>query len=517
MKDKSKLIIKAVISCFSLFGAVFALAAYIVWKYDLAIGYGFLFTIAVVGLQFLLSPAITEFFFKIKFRNEEDFLDENISAFISKTCQDINMPRPKIGIIDDGNPNAFTYGHVPSNARVVVTRGLLDLLDEDELKSVIAHEIGHIKNYDFMVMTFVSMIPMLAYMIYIKTKSQKGNIGFFISMGAYLVYILSGFASLAFSRVREYYADSFAMDCMKSSGPLKSALIKITYGTQSIQKSDRLKESCMAFSGGATNEGFVLSIYKSEDELETRLMKWDVNCIWAKWLELNSTHPLTAKRIAALEGQMDLEERISVNQVLRFAVDVLVNYSHYIWMAFLFLVWLGPNDGSTLDRFTFGFFDLFEKGFDAPFISISLGVLMLLRLMYKSPEGYKEASIRQVLERDDASPVRGIPVLLRGRVIGRGIPGYFLSEDLVLDDGTGIMLLDYNQPFGAADAFFALFESDEVQDKEVVVKGWYRRSTKPYLEIRTLTVEGEDYSPFMIPMIRLFAFMFIGYGLLIMF
>ncbi|WP_338078437.1 M48 family metalloprotease [Clostridium tetanomorphum] len=62
--------------------------------------------------------------------------------------------------------NAFTYGHIPKNARLVVTTGILDILNEEEQKAVIAHELGHIKHYDFIVMMIVSLIPMILYDIY---------------------------------------------------------------------------------------------------------------------------------------------------------------------------------------------------------------------------------------------------------------------------------------------------------------------------------------------------------------
>ncbi|NIO19186.1 MAG: M48 family metalloprotease, partial [Candidatus Aenigmarchaeota archaeon] len=76
------------------------------------------------------------------------------------------MKNPRMGVIYDGAPNAFTYGHTPNNARVVLTRGLMDLLNEDEVKGVVAHEIGHAKHWDMLIMTAAQLVPLILYYIY---------------------------------------------------------------------------------------------------------------------------------------------------------------------------------------------------------------------------------------------------------------------------------------------------------------------------------------------------------------
>ena len=73
----------------------------------------------------------------------DENLPEYLDIFIRESCEKHNMQYPRIGFIDDGSPNAFTYGRTKNDARVVITRGILDLLTEDEVKAVVAHELGH--------------------------------------------------------------------------------------------------------------------------------------------------------------------------------------------------------------------------------------------------------------------------------------------------------------------------------------------------------------------------------------
>ena len=108
----------------------------------------------VLFIQFLISPFLTDltqrWFYKTRFGAE---IPAYLQEFIEQVCQEQHMKYPKIGLIDDGAPNAFTYGHMKNNARIVLTRGVFDLLTEDEVKAVTAHELGHAVHYDMLLMT----------------------------------------------------------------------------------------------------------------------------------------------------------------------------------------------------------------------------------------------------------------------------------------------------------------------------------------------------------------------------
>src|SRR5690606_12275705 len=121
-------------------------------------------------------------------------------------------------IIPDRNPTAFTYGLLRSNARIVLTAGLFEFLNEDEARSVVAHELGHIVNRDFLVMTIAGLLVQILYVIYSSlmrrqnsgARSRDKNNAVFIALAAYAMYLLGTYILLYLSRTREYLADAFA-------------------------------------------------------------------------------------------------------------------------------------------------------------------------------------------------------------------------------------------------------------------------------------------------------------------
>jgi Zn-dependent protease with chaperone function len=145
---------------------------------------------------------------------------------------------PRIGVIRSDSPNAFTFGQFPGDARVVVTTGLIRILDTEETNAVLAHEMGHLEHWDFVVMTVAALAPMLLYQLYrasLRVNQSGGggdnqNKAPFVAEISYLCYLLSQFLVLLLSRTREYYADRYAARVTRTPNALASALVKIVYG-----------------------------------------------------------------------------------------------------------------------------------------------------------------------------------------------------------------------------------------------------------------------------------------------
>jgi heat shock protein HtpX len=149
------------------------------------------------------------------------------------------LPMPKVYIIDDPAPNAFATGRDPNHAVVCATTGLLDMMTDTELEGVIAHELGHVRNYDIRVMMIVfglvSAIGLIAdiilHMMWFGGRDEERNPNpIFIILGL-VAAILAPFAAmlvqLAVSRRREYLADSTGALTTRYPEGLASALEKI--------------------------------------------------------------------------------------------------------------------------------------------------------------------------------------------------------------------------------------------------------------------------------------------------
>jgi heat shock protein HtpX len=95
--------------------------------------------------------------------------------------------------------------------------------------------------------------------------------------------------------------------------------------------------------------------------------------------------------------------------------------------------------------------------------------------------------VATLLKKVKVSAIRSVPVTLKGKIIGRGIPGLVYSADLVLQDETGFIFLDYRQPLRIIEFLFGIFRTPGIIGKEVVIEGWYRRAPTPYVEMNNIS------------------------------
>ena len=148
------------------------------------------------------------------------------------------MPMPKVYVIDDSAPNAFATGRDPRHAHVAATTGILDLMDDRELQAVMAHELGHVKNYDIRVMMIVfglvSAIGLIAdaflRMMWFGGNDDNPPHPIFLVLGivaALLAPFVAILVQAAISRQREYLADASGALTTRDPEALASALEKL--------------------------------------------------------------------------------------------------------------------------------------------------------------------------------------------------------------------------------------------------------------------------------------------------
>ena len=164
-------------------------------------------------------------------------LDENRFPEVKRIVQEIvqkdNLPMPKLYFVETPIPNAFATGRNPKNAVVAVTAGIMEILDERELYGVLAHEVGHVKNYDMLVSTIAATlggaISYLAQMAFFfgGNDEESPNPIAMVAM-VILAPLAAMLIQMAVSRTREFGADEHGKKIMNGDGrALASALQKL--------------------------------------------------------------------------------------------------------------------------------------------------------------------------------------------------------------------------------------------------------------------------------------------------
>ncbi len=277
----------------------------------------------VLGLQYLTGPAIVGWTMKVRWVSEAEAPD--LHQMVAELARDAGIPKPKVGVSGLSMPNAFAYGRTKRDGRVCVTEGILRLLNRDELRAVLGHEISHIRHRDMAIMTVMSAIPLIMYWIAFSTmyggmgdRRQGGGYAALIGMGAFLLYFITNLLVMYGARIREYYADLRSVRLGNRPQHMATALYKLAYGNARQRGSQELKrvEGVRAFfvndPARAWNEVRELSQLDRDmsgtidaNEL-LDLRQKDVRLGASdKMMELFTTHPNMLKRIKHLSSLMD--------------------------------------------------------------------------------------------------------------------------------------------------------------------------------------------------------------------
>jgi len=228
-----------------LVGIIFAaLLAIIMYILQLLFIWAFIFAGIFILIQYLIGPAILRATTRLRYlkAGENPWLESTVKDLAQKS----GISTPKLAIAPDPTPNAFVFGRTSGDATLAVHEGLLQNLNEDEVRGVVGHELGHIKHKDYLVMTALSAVPLLVYLIARGTmeaawvtgrasrrKDEGGGLAavlIAIAVVSYVVYIISLLLVMRLSRLREHYADAYSAYVTESPRQLESALTKITYG-----------------------------------------------------------------------------------------------------------------------------------------------------------------------------------------------------------------------------------------------------------------------------------------------
>jgi heat shock protein HtpX len=191
------------------------------------------------------------------------------------------LPMPRVYIMDDPALNAFATGRNPAHASVCVTSGLLQAMDDNELEGVLAHELGHVKNYDIrvsvLVFALVAVISLLADIMLRMTwfrSNNRSNNQLLLLIGviaAILAPLVATMIQLAISRRREYLADATGALTTRYPDGLADALEKIAANGSIIRKQN--SSTAHLFLANPLKSGSLASLFSTHPPIEERIKR----------------------------------------------------------------------------------------------------------------------------------------------------------------------------------------------------------------------------------------------------
>ncbi|WP_456450597.1 zinc metalloprotease HtpX [Hydrogenimonas sp.] len=206
-------------------------------------------------------------------------------AIVRRLAQKAGLPMPKVYIIPEPVPNAFATGRNPSHAAVAVTEGLLELLNEEEIEAVLAHELSHIRHYDILIGTIAATIAgaiawianIMQFGAFFGGRDENSPNPIVMLLLSIILPIAAMIIQMAVSRSREFEADAGAARLTGHPEWLESALLKL----ENYNRRSMLPEATPE-----TAHMFIVNPFTGKD---------------ISFANLFRTHPTTEQRIERLE------------------------------------------------------------------------------------------------------------------------------------------------------------------------------------------------------------------------
>ncbi len=279
--------------------------------------------IIITFLQYLLGPSLVGMMMRVRWVSEKE--EPELHRMVAELARAAGIPKPKVGISQVPIPNAFAFGRSQSGGRVCVTTAIMQLLSRDELRAVLGHEISHLKHRDMLVITMLSVIPLILWYLawsmmwggMLGGRREGGGYAALIGLFAFLLYFITNLLVLYASRIREYYADLGSVKLGNPPHQLATALYKLVYGNarasryygQQLKQVEGAKAFFINDPSRAWDEVKELSQVDKDmsgtidpDELlDLRTKKVKLG-FTGKLMELLSTHPNMLKRIKHLSS-----------------------------------------------------------------------------------------------------------------------------------------------------------------------------------------------------------------------
>jgi heat shock protein HtpX len=262
-------------------------------------------------LQWLMAPYIIDRMYGVKEVSPREA--PKLHRIVERLSRKSGIKKPRLMIASLPIPNAFAYGSPIAGTRVAVTRGLLEVLEEEEVEAVIGHELGHLKHRDVQIMMFASVLPAIFYYLgymmmwggMFSRRDRDSGTMLIIGILSLLIYFILNLLVLGLSRLREYYADRHsALTVEDGARKLSEALAKLhAYSRRYVLKKPQTR-TMAGFKALfiADPDVYVEELGRLSDEELVRRISSRRLSTTDRLMEIFSTHPNVVKRIKALQA-----------------------------------------------------------------------------------------------------------------------------------------------------------------------------------------------------------------------
>ncbi len=242
-------------------------------------GMGIAFVIAIV-MNFSAYWSSDKLALRMAGAHEVSVQDQpRLHAMIAEVAKLAGMPKPRVYVIQNDTPNAFATGRNPEHAAVAVTTGIMRLLNERELRGVLGHEMGHVKNRDILTSTIVATIAGAISMLALISLFFRNNRSPYAGIAFLLAWIVApmaaGLIRAAISRTRELQADVTGAELTHDPEALASALEKLERGvkTRPMELTPMAESTAHLYIVHPFSGGGIANLFSTHPPIEERVRR----------------------------------------------------------------------------------------------------------------------------------------------------------------------------------------------------------------------------------------------------
>ena len=431
------------------------------------------------------------------------------NRLLIRYCQQRGWKSPRLFVSNNSAPFAYSYGHLPRTARIVVSQGLLDQLADDEIAAVYGIELGHITYGSLALASIYPLLTLPIYGLYQKiarwgdslpNKIGRSLLGIIANL-FYCIWFLLISTSLWFSQLRLYYSDRRAAEITGHPNATIRALLKMAIGIAGdIEKQEQTNhqlESLNLLLPVGHKQSLSLGSTAPHISFESYLM-WDYLNPYRWWFTINNSHPLMGNRIQRLcqiarQWRLETELSIEKQQPLQirhqsFFIGMAPYWGIPLGLLLGIVIWLGWQTAYVFQVLNLKWiYDNWNFLTGCILIGFSIGTLVRINSFFpdiKPNLARTNENFISLLTNPTSLPVDSNGVILTGKLIGRCGTSNYLGQDLILQTNRGLLKLHYISWLGQA------VNPQDFIGRQVVISGWLRRGATPWVDIQILKTQS---------------------------